>query len=1280
MLRRNDRLLKKLVFAFFLLLLPTCLVAASPQITDIQPANAVGGQQIRIIGTGFPVPSGYAASTRVFFRQGEYSASAATMGTTTEIWVTLPSGLVVGEVSIKVSNLANVSQPFTYTVGSARLAPVARSSFPATPYPGQRTYIAVDGFSYGSYSSGSGSGTIFEIRQGEALFCAQAEPARAAVEPERSAPPRVRHDEFAPEEPTSDELISTISPASVWGGGVIGLPPELVAGPATIRAGYQFESDPILWGPALPFTVASTPTPITLVEAFRDSVAPGQQVFLLTDSPPQSGLVGDPDSGSRMLEFSQGSVSYEKTANSTGPYVFASLPEGLSPGAASVRLKTSFTGSGVVVYSNSVSITVNTSPLRPTVTGWGNIDALGGYLWAGYYYAMEFVPFPTGAGKNLIRMRQGNTVYEVAPSGVWNNELDFPRPPGLSPGFAEVSVISTYGTTAAQESNRVPVEVLGSAPVLTSLSSSTALGGQHLWALGSDFSKTSNQVRFYQGGNWESVSTYVNEPDALSFEVPPWLDAGSYQVAVANGAGESARLTLEIGSTAAPVQVLSCPASLGVGEYFMVRVSGARSSTLIDIAQGDNVIGGGNWWTRGMIGARLYSGMPAGSASIVLTTDLGGSEPVVTTRAFTVSVSPDPPVLSPSFWSFGVPAAGVGQSVNIRASGISESGMSAEITQGSQVVTLPIGYGSRSVTIGIPASLQPGTATVRVKATYNGVETGWSNSVPMWISELPSVGTLYLPSLFVPSKQTYLELQGITPGAEVEAVFSGEAEDWVVDQFFDQDRTGYRLFTPPADVPPGFYLFRARTRPAESADFSPWTKLAFVEVAPGAVANANLAMGDADAIEVPFGAGFTFPFASQTWDRVWIGANGDVTFGGPSDTWGYFGFVDDSLPRIAPLWSDFDATYDGSIRFEQYPSWFDVVYEAVPQWSAPANLSTVRLRLFPDGRFDFIYGEIQTGPAIFVGFTQGGPFTDPGETDFSSLDLTRGIGTGTESSIYQNLWGEEFDLDNLTLHFAANGRQATGYTILGTDGGVFAFGGSEFYGSLPAIGLVPNAPLSNLTLTTSEQGYYMMGLDGGVFCFGDAQFLGSLPGLGISNQTIDLEAVPGGQGYYLLGPDGGVFAFGTAEFHGSLPGVGVVNTALDMEITPSGQGYWILGIDGGIFAFGDAQFYGSLPQLGVAPVAPLKRIKSTPDGRGYCLLGEDGGVFAFGNANFWGSLPSLGVVNQAVDLEITPNNQGYYMLGVDGGIFSFGDAGFFGSLPGMGIATTTLDMEVKTNR
>jgi len=535
-----------------------------------------------------------------------------------------------------------------------------------------------------------------------------------------------------------------------------------------------------------------------------------------------------------------------------------------------------------------------------------------------------------------------------------------------------------------------------------------------------------------------------------------------------------------------------------------------------------------------------------------------------------------------------------------------------------------------------------------------------------------------------PGKLALLAGQGITPDSEVEAVFSGEAGEWVLHQFDEPSGYSYREFASPTDMPEGLYICKFRTRPTASSGFSPWSPARLVEVQPAPAANTSLTLSIWDSIEIPFSPGFTFPFAGQSWDAIRISTHGAVTFGNNTGSTGpYYGYPDDFLdgpPRIAPLWSMFDSTWYGSIRFEQHPSWFDVIYDAVPQFWTTTNRSTVRLRLFPDGRFDFIYGDVHQEDDVLVGFSHGRGLADPGQVDFSSLDLSGSIGTGAESTIYQDMDGSQFDLDNLTLHFAANGRQATGYTILGTDGGVFAFGGSEFYGSLPAIGLVPNAPLSNLTLTTSEQGYYMMGLDGGVFCFGDAQFLGSLPGLGISNQTIDLEAVPGGQGYYLLGPDGGVFAFGTAEFHGSLPGVGVVNTALDMEITPSGQGYWILGIDGGIFAFGDAQFYGSLPQLGVAPVAPLKRIKSTPDGRGYCLLGEDGGVFAFGNANFWGSLPSLGVVNQAVDLEITPNNQGYYMLGVDGGIFSFGDAGFFGSLPGMGIATTTLDMEVKTNR
>jgi len=1271
MSRRNNRLRKKLVLAFFLLLLPVCLVAAPPQITDIQPPNAVGGQQIRIIGTGFPEPHGYAASTRVFLRQGEYSASENTVGTTTEIWVTLPSGLVAGEVSIKVSNLANTSQPFTYTVGSTHVPPTARSCFPASPYPGQRTFVAVDAFTPQSYGSGTGSGTIFEIRQGEALFSAQIEPVAADPVAERTTRLDKRGTGLRPGEPEKEELISTITPGYAMAGGIMALPSGLVAGPATIRAGHQSDSVTV-WGPDLPFTVASIPTPLTLIDTFRDSVAPGQYLFVLTGSPLESGVVGDPASGSRVLEFTQGPLTYERAADLDGPYVSGIVPEGLSPGSASVRVKTSFSGTGVSVYSNTLDLTVSDSPLRPTLGGGSSIGPGGGAAWlyGWWYLPTEMVPLPTGAGKNLVRIRQGSAVFEVAPSSVGTDWLDFPRPPGLVPGVAEVSVVSTYGSVAAEESNRAAVEVIANAPVLTSISSAAALSQQHVWAFGSGFSRYSNRLKFYQGEDY-FASSYadVNEPGAASFTVPGWLDPGSYQVAVENDAGETARLTFEVGSTAAPIQILSCPANVGAGERFLCRAAGTNWNTTVEVRQGDVQVGTAWLWEPGVIFV-ILDDAPAGPAALVFSTPLGGPAPVVTTHPFTVSLSPDPPVLTASF-RYGIPIAATGQRIGLEISGVSVSGMSAEITQGTGVFSIPnVSAGDNVVWVTLPDGLGPGAAEVRVKGLHNGVETGWSNSVPVWVSDLPSITpNVDVPFRNVPGKTTDVGLGFLSPGAQLEVAFSGEAGTWVIDEFFDENLYNYRLFPFPSDIPPGIYLCKARVRPAGGTVFSPWTTSIAVEVTPGAVGNGDLAMGLNDLIYVPFRAGFTFPFSGRTAEGLWVTTDGEVYLGDYAQVGWLF-----------PLNSNLDPRWDGSIRFEPQTSWFDVVYDQVPEFGQPANRSTVRLRLFPDGRFDFIYGDVQlTNSWMQVGFFCPEAGADQ-YVDFSTLDLSRPIGTGTETGIWEQMPADEFDLDHLTLHFAANGRQATGYTILGTDGGIFAFGGAQFYGSLPAIGLIPDAPLSNLTHTGTEQGYYMMGLDGGVFCFGDAQFLGSLPGLGINNQTIDLEAVPGGQGYYLLGPDGGVFAFGTAEFHGSLPGVGVVNTALDMEITPSGQGYWILGIDGGIFAFGDAQFYGSLPQLGVVPVAPLKRIKSTPDGRGYYLLGQDGGVFAFGNASFWGSLPSVGVANQAVDLEITPNNQGYYMLGVDGGIFSFGDAGFFNSLPGIGIATTTLDMEVKTNR
>jgi hypothetical protein len=76
--------------------------------------------------------------------------------------------------------------------------------------------------------------------------------------------------------------------------------------------------------------------------------------------------------------------------------------------------------------------------------------------------------------------------------------------------------------------------------------------------------------------------------------------------------------------------------------------------------------------------------------------------------------------------------------------------------------------------------------------------------------------------------------------------------------------------------------------------------------------------------------------------------------------------------------------------------------------------------------------------------------------------------------------------------------------------------------------------------TPTGLGYYLVGSDGGIFAFGDAELSGSvplvLPGVNLDARIIGLTPDPDGPGYWLVAADGGVFGF-DAPFRGSLPGI-----------------------------------------------------------------------------------------------------------------------------------------------
>ena len=234
-----------------------------------------------------------------------------------------------------------------------------------------------------------------------------------------------------------------------------------------------------------------------------------------------------------------------------------------------------------------------------------------------------------------------------------------------------------------------------------------------------------------------------------------------------------------------------------------------------------------------------------------------------------------------------------------------------------------------------------------------------------------------------------------------------------------------------------------------------------------------------------------------------------------------------------------------------------------------------------------------------------------------------------------------------------------GYWLTASDGGVFAFGQADFFGSTGNIRL--NRPVVGMAATPSGRGYWLVASDGGVFAFGDAQFYGSTGAIRLNQPVVGIARTPSGRGYWLVASDGGIFAFGDAQFYGSTGAIRLNQPVVGMAATPSGRGYWLVASDGGVFAFGDAAFRGSTgairlnrPMVGMAP---------TLSGRGYWLTASDGGVFAFGDAVFRGSTGAIRLNSPVVGMAATPSPfvAGYWLVAADGGVFAFGDARFAGS-------------------
>jgi hypothetical protein len=239
-----------------------------------------------------------------------------------------------------------------------------------------------------------------------------------------------------------------------------------------------------------------------------------------------------------------------------------------------------------------------------------------------------------------------------------------------------------------------------------------------------------------------------------------------------------------------------------------------------------------------------------------------------------------------------------------------------------------------------------------------------------------------------------------------------------------------------------------------------------------------------------------------------------------------------------------------------------------------------------------------------------------------------------------------------------------GYWLTASDGGIFAFGASGYFGSTGNIAL--NQPIVGMAATRDRRGYWLVASDGGVFAFGDAGFYGSTGALHLNEPMVGIAPTPDGGGYWLVASDGGVFAFGDAAFAGSMGGAHLNQPVVGIAATHDGNGYWLVASDGGIFAFGSAPFSGSAGNIPLArPIVGMAVPGTT--GNGYWLVASDGGIFNYGGAGFYGSTGGASLGSPVVGMASTVTGHGYWLASANGGVYALGDAVSSGDLAGLSL-------------
>jgi hypothetical protein len=205
----------------------------------------------------------------------------------------------------------------------------------------------------------------------------------------------------------------------------------------------------------------------------------------------------------------------------------------------------------------------------------------------------------------------------------------------------------------------------------------------------------------------------------------------------------------------------------------------------------------------------------------------------------------------------------------------------------------------------------------------------------------------------------------------------------------------------------------------------------------------------------------------------------------------------------------------------------------------------------------------------------------------------------------------------------------TGYWVATSNGIVCGFGSAQVY-NLPGNdygggycyqSIAGVSDIVGIVSDPANGGYWLVGSDGGVFTYGGAPYLGNAVGLGAT--IVAMASTPDGGGYWLVAGNGAVYApryggSGDSNYSGGMNGTTLSEPIVGIAAGASDSSYWMVGGDGGVFGFGGAPYLGSLPPTGF--IYGINGVASIPGGQAFYLMSFDGSIFTYGSAQFQGDI------------------------------------------------------------